>query len=694
MTLKSNGAALPPPPVAKKIHSVVMATGGQDVDFFAWMKQVKEPGDPLNPDILDYLQAENAYTAAYMADTAALQATLYAEMRGRMKEVDQSVPFQRGRFFYYTRTRAGDQYELLCRHPVGQSHREEIVLDENELAKGHKFFSIGALAYSPSAHLVAFAVDYTGDRRYKLFVKDLNTGEISQALADRVTSVEWCRDNKTMYYTTEDPVTKRSNQLWRHRLGTSDHVLEHEEKDEFYRIGVSKTRSGKFIYLSSGSHTTSTVSFIKASKPGSKFKLIAPLQAGIEYDVEDDGTNFYILTHDGAKNGRIVRVASSNFAPENWVDVVPHRADVLLKGCDVFKDHLVVYEMDDALPKVRVQKLSTGDVHYVDFPEAVYTTAPNANKVFDTSTLRLSYQSMVTTSEIIDYDLNTRSKTLLKKQEVPNFDPSQYHCERIYATAPDGTKIPMSIVYKGDLVKDGSRRGHLYGYGSYGICIPASFSFVRLSLLDRGLIYAIAHVRGGTDKGEDWHDQGKMANKMNTFTDFIACGEHLKKEGYVNPDLLGMQGGSAGGLLMGAVSNLAPGLSRVALPQVPFVDVVNTMLDTSLPLTVAEFEEWGNPAVPAEFAVIRAYSPYENIHTADYPAMLVEAAVEDSQVPYWEAAKYVAQMRDRNPNATRPVLLHMKIDGAGHGGASGRFDALKEYAFTYAFLLTELGIKA
>ncbi len=689
----NNGTAISPP-VAKKVPTTVVVPGGQLIDEFAWMKQVKKPGESLNADILAHLQAENAYTDAYMSDTDALQATLYTEMRSRVKEEDQGVPYKRGNFYYYTRTRQGQQYTVHCRHPVGQSHSEEIILDENELAKGHKFFSIGALALSPSAHLLAFAVDNTGDRRYKLYVKDLNTGNILPISADRVTSLVWCRDNKTIYYTTEDPVTKRSNQLWRHRLGSQDHILEHEEKDEFYRIGVGKTRSGKFIYLNCGSHTTSTVSFIKASKPGSKFKLIAPLKPGIEYDVEDDGKNFYILTHDGAKDGRIVKVASDNFGKANWQEVIPHRPGVLLKGCDVFADHLIVYEKDAGITKVRVQKLSTGDVHYVDFPEPVYEVGPGANPEFASSTLRMSYQSMVTPAQVFDYDLDSKAKTVLKQQDVPNYDASQFHCERIFATATDGTMIPISLVYKGDLVKDKQRPCLLYGYGSYGINIPTTFSIARLSLLDRGFVYAIAHIRGGTDMGEAWHDQGKMKNKMNTFTDFVACAETLKNEGYTSTHLMGMQGGSAGGLLMGAVCNIAPGLVKACIAQVPFVDVINTMLDTSLPLTVAEFEEWGDPSKQEWFDVMRTYSPYENVHDAPYPAILAEAAVEDSQVPYWEAAKWVARLRDCNPTAENPVLLKMKIDGAGHGGASGRFDALKEVAFSYAFLLKQIGITA
>ena len=693
MTQNNSGTAVSPP-VAKKVPAIVVVPGGQLTDEFAWMKQVKKPGAALNADILAHLQAENAFTNAYMADTDPLQATLYAEMRGRVKEEDQGVPYKRGRFYYYTRTRAGEQYTVHCRHPVGQSHREEVILDENEMAKGHKFFSIGALALSPSAHLLALAVDNTGDRRYKLMVKDLNTGDFLPVTADRVTTLVWCRDNKTIYYTTEDPVTKRSNQLWRHRLGTQDHILVHEETDEFFRIGVSKTRSGKFIYLGVSSHTTSTVSFIKASKPGSTFKLIAERKPGIEYDVEDDGKNFYILTHDGAKDGRIVKVSSDNYGKANWVEVIPHRPGVLLKGCDVFADHLVVYEKDAGITKIRVEKLSTGDVHYVDFPEPVYEVGPGANPEFDSSTLRLGYQSMVNPSQVFDYDLNTKSKTVLKKQDVPNFDASQFTCERIFATASDGTQVPISLVYKGDLVKDGQRPCLLYGYGSYGITIPTTFSIARLSLLDRGFVYAIAHIRGGTDMGEAWHDQGKMKHKMNTFTDFIACGEHLKAQGYTSAQKLCMQGGSAGGLLMGAVLNLKPDMVCAAIADVPFVDVINTMLDTSLPLTVAEFEEWGDPSKQEWFDVMRTYSPYENVHTANYPAILAVAAVEDSQVPYWEAAKWVARLRDRNPNATNPILLNMKIDGAGHGGASGRFDSLKEIAFEYAFLLKQLGITA
>ncbi len=673
-------------PVAKKIASVTELHGLRLADDYAWMKNIPVQ----DPDLLPHLEAENAFADSYMSDTLALQDTLYTEMRSRIKEADQSVPAKRGKWLIYTRTEEGKQYTIHCRRGIKPGSAEEITLDINELAKGAKFFQLGALALSPNGNFLAYTYDDKGFRQYTLVVKNLRTGAILPTTAERITSVVWAADNKTIFYTTEDATTKRSNQLYRHRLGTTGHHLLQEELDEFFRLSLGKTRPGVFIYLDSSSHTTSTASYIRADKPLSNFRQILPRKHMVKYDFDDDGKNFYIRTNDEAKNFRLVK-ASPRSPSKNWKEILPHRPTVMLEGVDIFADYLIVHEKENGLGKIRVQKLSTGDVHYIEFPEPAYAIAGASNFEFDVHHYRFSYQSMVKPSSTFEYDLIARTTEVLKTQDVKGYNASLYASERIFATASDGTLVPISLVYKRDLNLDGSRPCHLYAYGSYGISIPSGFSIARLSLLDRGYVYAIAHIRGGGDLGEPWREDGKLKKKMNTFTDFNSCAEHLIARGYTSADKLSIEGGSAGGLLMGAVLNLRPDLYRAAVVDVPFVDVINTMLDETLPLTVGEFEEWGNPKVKADYDYIRTYSPYENISAQAYPSILVRSAFWDSQVPYWEPSKYTAKLRATKTD-TNPLIYKIMLEAAGHGGQSGRFDALKDVAFDYAFMMKQIGI--
>ncbi|MBX9939435.1 MAG: S9 family peptidase [Candidatus Obscuribacterales bacterium] len=686
------------PPRAKKLAVTTLLHGDTLIDEYAWMRNRDDA------DLMPHLRAEDAYADAYMSDTNDLQAALFAEMRGRMKEADTSVPNRRGRFLYYSRTETGKQYPVSCRKPLlsigkrgGKSggHKEgpeQILLDHNQLAEGKAFFQVGPSSLSPSQNFLAYAYDDTGFRQYKLVVKNLRTGQTSPVLAERVTSVAWASDNKTLFYTTEDAVTKRSNQVYRHKLGTKSHVLIKEEKNEFFRVGVARSRSGRYIYLETESHTTGNVARLPADKPLGRFKTLMPRLAGIKYDVDDDGKHFYIRTNEGATDFRLFKTAVGKPARQHWQEVVPHQPGVLLTGFLLFKGHLVAFRKDTGVVRVQIIDLNDFNVsHDVQFPEPVYTVGSAGNLEYDSTTLRLSYQSLVTPPSVLDYDMSTRSMSTVKVQEVPGYKASDYESKRLFASAPDGTLVPISLVYKKGIKLNNSNPLHLYGYGSYGFGLPTTFGAARVSLLDRGYVYALAHIRGGDELGESWRADGKLKKKMNTFTDFIACAEYLIAEGYTSSQFITMEGGSAGGLLMGAVLNLRPDLFKAAIVKVPFVDVINTMLDETLPLTVGEFEEWGNPKVKEDYDYIRRYSPYENINTGAYPAILVKSAFYDSQVMYWEPAKYVARLRDRKTD-DNPLLFKILLEAGGHGGKSGRFDALKETAFDYAFLLKQVGL--
>jgi len=672
-------------PVAAR-HSVVSTKfGDKRVDDYAWLREKD------NPEVIDYLKAENAYTYAAMKPLEGFRETLYKEMLARVKETDESVPYRNHGYWYYQREVEGMQYPIYCRRKGTMQAPEEVILDVNELAKGHKFTAIGLMDPSPDGGKLAYSVDFTGYRQYALHVKDLASGVLAPDTAERVTSSAWAADNATIFYTQEDEVTKRSNRLYRMAMGDAKHALLYDEGDELYDVTVGTTRSDAFVVLTSTSKDTSEVRVLPASEPRADFRVIEPRRAGREYYLSHHGDEFLIRTNDTGPNFRLVSAPVANPARGNWREIVKHRPLVMLEEVHVFKDFRVLVERDKGLIKLRFTDFASGAEHYMAFDEPVYSASVGANEEYDTPRFRFVYQSLVTPRSWYDYDVGSRARTLLKRQPVlGSFDPKDYTSEALTAVARDGTRVPISIVYRTSLRAKGPQPMLLYGYGSYGIPMDPWFSSARISLLDRGMIFAIAHVRGGGDRGRTWYDDGKLLHKKNTFTDFIACAESLVRRKLTSPSQLVIQGGSAGGLLMGAVANMKPGLFNAVVAQVPFVDVMNTMLDATLPLTVGEYLEWGNPNEARYYKYMRSYSPYDNVKKKAYPAILVEASLNDSQVGYWEAAKYVARLRslktDRNP------LLLKTIMEAGHGGASGRYDALKEVAFTYAFVLDQAGL--
>jgi len=678
-------AALPKPPVARVVPRTSEVHGERRADDYRWLR------DKDDPQVREYLEAENVYADAVMQRTQALQERLYREMLGRIQETDQNVPYRKGGFFYYSRTEQGKQYPIYCRKRGSLEAAEEVTLDLNQLAEGKPFLALGVYQPSDDANLLAYATDETGFRQYTLFVKDLRTGGVVERVAERVGSLAWASDDATLFYTVEDEATKRQYRLYRHRLGSDAHDLAYEEADEAFNVGVYRSRSLRYIVLASSSLTTSEARFLAAAEPLGEWRLVAPRVAEQEYDVEHHGDFFYVRVNDSGRNFRLVRTPVATPGRESWTEVRPHNASVMLEGVDCFLDHLVLFEREDGLPQLRITDLRTGATHRIGFPEAAYTAAPEANPEFSTRVFRYGYQSLVTPASVFDYDMETRTRTLLKEQPVlGGYDRTQYVTERVFATAADGAKVPLSIVYRKGAARDGSAPTFLSGYGAYGFPLPVTFSSNRISLLDRGVVFALAHVRGGGDLGKAWHDDGRMLRKRNSFTDFIAAAEHLLAERYGSRGRLVVEGGSAGGLLMGAVTNLRPELWKAVVSKVPFVDVVNSMLDETLPLTVGEFEEWGNPKDKAFYDYIKSYCPYSNLERKAYPAMLVKTAFNDSQVMYWEPAKYVARLR-RLKTDENPLLLKTNLD-AGHGGASGRYDYLREVAFDYAFILWQMGV--
>ena len=673
------------PPVAKKMAKNTAIHGDALVDNYHWLREKS------NPEVISYLEAENAYTTAIMKPTEGFQEALYKEMLGRIKQTDVNVPFRDGNYFYYTRTEEGKQYFILARKRGSIEAKEEVLLDLNEMAKGEKYMSLGNTSVSDDGNLLAYSTDNTGFRQYRLHVKDLRTGRTLPDTAERVTSISWAADNKTIFYTVEDATTKRSHRLYRHQIGGANELI-YDEKDELFNIQADRSRSKAFIFVTSDSFTSSEVRYIDAAHPEQSYKVLLPREAKHRYYVNHRGDQFYIRTDEGAKNFRLVTAPVSDPKKNNWKEVIPHRKETMLEGVDLFANYLVAYERENGLQKMRVTDLRNNQTHYIDFPEPVYSAFASSNAEFNTSTLRFSYVSFITPSSVFDYDMETRKRTLLKQTEVlGGYDPAAYQSERVYATASDGTRIPVSLVYKKDLKRDGKRPMLLQGYGAYGISSNVAFSSNRLSLLDRGVVFAIAHIRGGGEMGEEWHDQGKMMMKRNTFTDFIAASEYLIREKYTSSDRLVIIGGSAGGLLMGAVLNMRPDLFKAAVVQVPFVDVINTMLDESLPLTVGEFQEWGNPKNKADYDYMKSYSPYDNIEAKAYPTILVRTSLNDSQVMYWEPAKYVAKLRATKTDKN-PLLFKIHLGGGGHGGVSGRYDALRDAAFDYAFILSQVGV--
>ncbi|MBK9317189.1 MAG: S9 family peptidase [Acidobacteria bacterium] len=684
---------MPDPPIAKKVPKITEIHGLKLVDDYFWMRDEKLPRDPnANPEVTAYLKAENDYAEAFMEHTKGFQDSLYKEMLARIKETDENVPYKDGGYYYYSRTVQGQQYPIYCRRKGSIESAEEITLDMNEMAKGKKYFSVGHYDIADDENQLAFSTDTTGFRQYTLYIKDLATGKISDKIADRVTSFAWASDNKTIFYTQEDPLTKRPNKLFRHQIGGSAHDLIYEEKDELYTVHTDRTRSKSYIMAVSTSSTTSEVRYLPSAEPMSGFKLLLPRKKDHEYYVDHIAENFYIRTNDKGKNFRLVTAPVSDPSPSKWKEIVAHRKDVMLEGVDCFAGHYVLVERKNGVPQLGVSDLKSGVSHYIEQPEPVYVSHPMQNAEFTTTNLRFNYESFITPKSVYDYDVVTRQRTLRKQQPVlGGYQPEMYKSERMFATASDGVTVPISIVYKKDLKLDGSRPMLLEAYGSYGIPYDVDFDSTRLSLLDRGVIFAIAHIRGGGDLGKEWHDSGKMMVKKNTFTDFIACADHLVKEKYTSSDRLVITGGSAGGLLMGAVTNMRPDLFKAVVSYVPFVDVINTMLDETLPLTVGEFLEWGNPKEKPAFDYMLSYSPYDNIEKKDYPTILVRTSVNDSQVMYWEPAKYVAKLRTMKTDKN-PLLFKVKLDPGGHGGASGRYDRLKDQAFDFAFILEQFKI--
>jgi len=699
--------SLQAPPVAKKVAHTAEVNGRTMVDNYFWLR------DKPNPEVRAYLESENVYTDAVMKPTEGFQKKLYDEMLSRVKETDVEVPYREGDYFYYVRTEAGKQYQIRCRKkaagddgmgatgtragapaPQGSAPQEEIVLDINELAKGQTFMSVAAFAVSPDGNLLAYSFDNTGFRQYTLAVKDLRTGKTLVDHAERVGSVVWANDNKTIFYTQEDAVSKRQYRLYRHAAGTADpDTLAYEEPDERFEVDAGKTRSNAYIFLMSGSHTTTEARYIPANDPSADWKIIEPRKQGVEYYPDHNGDSFYIRVNDTGRNFRLVTAPVTDPGSKNWHEVMAHNPDIMLTDTDFFKNFCVVYERETGLPQIRIIDLRSGQSKRIAFPEPAYTAYPYVNRVYDTTEFRYGYQSPITPASVFAYDMEKGASTLLKQKEVPGgYDRTKYQVEQIYATAADGVKVPISVLHLKSAKMDGKGPMYLYGYGSYGISIDAGFNSNHFSMVDRGVVVAVAHIRGGGEMGKAWHDAGRMMNKKTTFTDFVACADDLVKRGYGSKDRLVIEGRSAGGLLMGAVLNLRPDLFHAALVGVPFVDVMNTMLDESLPLTEGEFEEWGNPKEKAAFDYMITYSPYDNVEAKAYPDMLVKTSFNDSQVMYWEPAKYVAKMRATRTDHNT-LILKTNLSPAGHGGASGRYDRLKESAFDYAWILGEMGIQ-
>lgn len=675
----------PTPPIAAKKPHEMTIHGHTRIDEYYWLRE------KTNPDVLAHLEAENAYTQAMMAHTAVLQNQLYEEMVGRIQETDSSAPVWHGGYYYYNRTEAGQQYAIHCRKPGSLEAPEEILLDENALAAGQPYFRLGAFAISPDHRLLAYTSDTTGGERYTLFVKDLATGDLlPDQIANVGYSLQWANDNRTLFYSVQDAAW-REYQILRHVLGqeTAVNPLIFHEPDERYWVSLDKTKDRAYLLLQSNSKETSEVWALDADQPLGEFRLIEGREPNRRYSVEHRNGRFYILTNDNAPNYRIVTAPAESPGYAHWQPFIPHDPDKLLEGFEIFADHLVAYGRSQALPTLDVYDFASGQSRALAFPEAVYATRGAPNPEFNRRAFRFVYTSMTTADQTYDVDLDSLAWSLIKQEPVlGGYDPTRYETARVWSTAVDGTRIPISLLYRKGLARDGQNPCLLYGYGSYGASMSPSFDQKRLSLVDRGFIWAIAHIRGGQEMGRHWYDQGKFLNKANTFTDFVACGRHLIAEGYTRREKLAIIGRSAGGLLIGAVLNLAPDLCATAVLGVPFVDVVTTMLDESIPLTVVEFEEWGNPKDKTFYDAMLAYSPYDNLKAGEYPHILVTAGLNDPRVQYWEPAKWVARLRTLKQDDKR--LLFKLFMGAGHFSSSGRYDYLKDTAFEYAFILDTL----
>ncbi len=673
-------------PVAERIEHREVRHGETVVDHYFWLRE------KTNPKVIEYLKAENAFTEQVTAGLKPFSDALYVEMLGRIKQTDLSVPVRRGEYFYYTRTEEGKQYPIQCRRKGTMDATEEILLDLNELGKHKPYVGLGAFVVSDDQKLLAYTIDYSGFRQYSLQVKELATGRVLPDTTERVTAVVWAADNQTLFLTTEDEVTKRSDMLFRHSLGAEVFELIYNEKDELFDIGIGKTRDKTYLVVEAEAKDTAEARYLRADDPQGEFRVLVPREKGHRYYLDHRDGLFYIRTNKPGKDFAVVTAPEADVSPENWKVFIPHREGVRIEDIDLFRNFAVSIEKSEALHHLRVHDFRTGQWREISFPETVYTALPAGTPDFEATAYRYNYQSLVTPSSVYDYDPVTGTSTLLKRQDVPGgFDPALYASDRLWATARDGVRVPISIVYRKGLERDGSAPLLLYAYGSYGFGISPSFSSERLSLLDRGMSFAIAHIRGGDELGEKWREDGMLMKKKNTFFDFVDCAEFLIREKWTSANGLAIEGRSAGGLLMGAVVNLRPDLFRAVHAGVPFVDVMNTMLDASLPLTIGEYLEWGDPNEKAAYDYMKSYSPYDNLEKHDYPAMLVTSSFNDSQVMYWEPAKYVARLRTLKTD-NHPLLLKMKMDPAGHGGASGRYDRLKDSAFEYAWMLAQVGI--
>jgi oligopeptidase B len=678
------------PPIAKRIPHKLEKNGDVRVDEYYWLRN-KE-----NPEVLDYLKAENEYAEKAMGQSKELEEALFQEIKGRIKPTDLSVPFQMGGYFYYVRYETDREYGIYCRTRHALEGPEEIMLDANELAKGHEFFSLGNWMVSFNDELLAYAIDTQGRRIYTIHVKNLTTGEVlSDSIPEVTGNMDWANDNRTLFYSKQDPETLRSNQIFRHVLGTNpaEDPCVYDETDETFSVYVFKTKSKRYVMIASHQTVTSEYRYLEADDPLGKFQILQPRERGHEYDVDHFEDRFFIRTNDHAKNFRLMTADIRTPGKEHWQELIPHRENVLFEGMELFQNFMVLEERKQGLTHLRIVPWEGEGEHELDFWEPTYFVAFGDNHELETPLLRFGYTSMTTPMTIYDYNMNTKERVFLKQEEVlGDFDSHNYETERLYAKAGDGVSVPISLVYRKGFTRDGRHPLLLYGYGSYGMSMDASFSSARISLLDRGFVFAIAHVRGGEELGRWWYDDGKLLQKKNTFTDFIACAEYLIDQQYSHPRQLFAMGGSAGGLLVGAVTNMRPDLFKGVIAQVPFVDVVTTMLDASIPLTTGEYDEWGDPNQQKFYDYMLSYSPYDNIESKEYPHLLVTTGLYDSQVQFWEPVKWVAKLRTLKKD-DHYLLLKTNME-AGHGGASGRFKRHRETAFNYAFLLHLVGVES
>jgi oligopeptidase B len=676
-------------PKANKIPKELTTNGHTRVDNYFWLN------DRENPDVIEYLNKENDYTNAVMSDYSDLQEKLFQEIVGRIKQTDESVPYKENGYFYYTRFEEKKEYPIYCRRKDNMDNVEEIILDVNVLAQGHEYFQVSGLDISKDNKYMVYGVDTVSRRIYTLYFKNLETGHLFDITIPNTTgSVAWANDNKTIFYTTKDQQTLRSDKIYKHKLGTeldSDQLI-YEETDDVFGTGVYKTKSDDYLMIVCYSKTSDEYRFLNANTPDGEFSLIQPRERDLEYNVDQYKDKFYIITNYQALNFRLMEADITNPSKDSWREIIAHRPNVFLQNIEVFSKYLVLSERSNGLINLRVIEWNTKQDYYIDFGEEAYTAGIGVNTDFDSEYLRYSYSSLTTPGSVFDYNMTTHEKILKKQQEVlGGFNASDYKAKRLYVVARDGIKVPISLVYKKGIEVHGKNPLLLYGYGSYGISIDASFSSVRLSLLDRGFIYVIAHIRGGQELGRQWYEDGKMLNKLNTFNDYIDCAEYLIANNYTSTEGLFAMGGSAGGLLMGAVMNMRPELFKGVVAVVPFVDVVTTMLDDSIPLTTGEYDEWGNPNEEVYYNYMLSYSPYDNVKTMNYPSMLVMTGLHDSQVQYWEPAKWVAKLREHKTD-NNLLLLHTNMS-AGHGGASGRFEVYRDTALEYAFMFKILGIQ-